>query len=99
MGRAQAPGGASNEALFARFDHGDFRVVLDAQSPLPFTEEGVKAAYRLLGSRRAKGKIVIEISQPADRNASYLNIRNCPYFRLACAPVTSCSGLTGRRHF
>jgi len=40
-------------------------VVLDAQSPLPFTEEGVKAAYRLLASRRAKGKIVIEISQPA----------------------------------
>jgi NADPH:quinone reductase-like Zn-dependent oxidoreductase len=65
VGRAQAPGGASNEALFARYDRGDFRVVLDAQSPLPFTEEGVKAAYRLLASRRAKGKIVIEISQPA----------------------------------
>ena len=36
-------------------------MILDKKGPFPFTEAGVKGAYNLLESRRAKGKIVIEV--------------------------------------
>jgi hypothetical protein len=36
-------------------------VILDKKGPFAFTEAGVKGAYNLLESRRAKGKIVIEV--------------------------------------
>lgn len=40
---------------------GEIRAVLDARSPLPFGEQGVKDAFNIMISRRAHGKIVVEM--------------------------------------
>jgi len=58
------PGGKTNREIFKQFDEGKFKVIIDKKGPFPFTEAGVKGAYNLLDSRRAKGKIVIEIAKP-----------------------------------
>jgi NADPH:quinone reductase-like Zn-dependent oxidoreductase len=42
---------------------GELRVPLDPQSPFPLTEAGVKAAFELMGSRHAHGKVVIEVAK------------------------------------
>lgn len=39
-----------------------FKVVLDSASPLPFTAEGVRTAFRLQQSRRAHGKVVVQVA-------------------------------------
>mmetsp|Transcript_48681 Transcript_48681/g.121561 ORF Transcript_48681/g.121561 Transcript_48681/m.121561 type:complete len:160 (+) Transcript_48681:863-1342(+) len=39
------------------------RVVIDKEGPHPFTEKGVKAAFRRQESRRGKGKVVVDMSQ------------------------------------
>eukprot|EP00282_Hemiselmis_andersenii_P011079 CAMPEP_0114128624 /NCGR_PEP_ID=MMETSP0043_2-20121206/11034_1 /TAXON_ID=464988 /ORGANISM="Hemiselmis andersenii, Strain CCMP644" /LENGTH=394 /DNA_ID=CAMNT_0001221831 /DNA_START=137 /DNA_END=1321 /DNA_ORIENTATION=- len=39
------------------------RVVVDKESPHPFTLEGVKAAFRRQESRRGKGKVVVDMSK------------------------------------
>ena len=41
---------------------GDYEMVIDRNSPHPFTEAGVRDAYRLHTARRGKGKIVIRVA-------------------------------------
>ncbi|KAJ1483829.1 chaperonin 10-like protein [Baffinella frigidus] len=67
------PGGKTNREIFKQFDEGKFKVIIDKKGPFPFTEAGVKGAYNLLDSRRAKGKIVIE----AARLQGYLALTAC----------------------
>jgi len=40
---------------------GRLKIVLDAASPFPFTEEGVKAAFALVESGRAHGKVSVKM--------------------------------------
>eukprot|EP00448_Togula_jolla_P021073 CAMPEP_0170570920 /NCGR_PEP_ID=MMETSP0224-20130122/1381_1 /TAXON_ID=285029 /ORGANISM="Togula jolla, Strain CCCM 725" /LENGTH=342 /DNA_ID=CAMNT_0010893257 /DNA_START=68 /DNA_END=1096 /DNA_ORIENTATION=- len=56
--------GASNkerEALVELVSSGQLNIVLDPASPMPFTEEGVKSAFKLVASRHARGKVVVEM--------------------------------------
>ena len=57
-----APRGNSLKRFLELLEGGTFRVVQDPSSPLPFTEEGVKAAFNTMISRRAKGKVVIDLT-------------------------------------
>ena len=59
-----APRGNSNslKRFLELFNGGAFRIVQDPSSPLPFTEEGVKGAFNTMISRRAKGKVVIDLT-------------------------------------
>ena len=57
-----APRDNSLTELFKLVVEGRIKAVLDPNSPFPFNEEGAKAAYKLQASRRAHGKIVIQIS-------------------------------------
>lgn len=41
---------------------GRIKPVLDPASPFPFTADGVKAAFKLQGSKHAHGKVVITVS-------------------------------------
>uniref|UniRef100_A0A7R9WJG4 Enoyl reductase (ER) domain-containing protein n=1 Tax=Pseudictyota dubia TaxID=2749911 RepID=A0A7R9WJG4_9STRA len=50
--------------LFRDFDEGRIRPVLDPASPFPFTEEGVREAFRLQKSIHAHGKVVVKVSDP-----------------------------------
>jgi NADPH:quinone reductase-like Zn-dependent oxidoreductase len=56
-----APRGDSSKRFLDFFKQGDFRVVLDPASPHPLTTEGVRDAFNLMMSRRAKGKVVIAV--------------------------------------
>lgn len=57
-----APRGNSLERFLEFYTEGGFRVVQDPASPLPFTEAGVKAALNIMISRRAKGKVVLDLT-------------------------------------
>eukprot|EP00040_Diaphanoeca_grandis_P039167 m.258318 g.258318 ORF g.258318 m.258318 type:complete len:357 (+) comp36416_c0_seq1:384-1454(+) len=46
--------------------HNNLRVVCDPAGPFPFTEKGVRDAFRLHKSRRAQGKVVIQIKHDSD---------------------------------
>jgi len=50
------------EATAFALARGDFRVVFDAASPLPFTTEGVRRAFHVQRSRHAHGKVVVLIA-------------------------------------
>lgn len=41
---------------------GRLKPVLDPASPFPFAAEGVRAAFKLQGSRHAHGKVVVAIA-------------------------------------
>ena len=56
-----APRGNSLLELFKLVEEGRIKAVLDPNSPFPFTEDGVKAAFKLQASRHAHGKIVVQI--------------------------------------
>ena len=56
-----APRGDSSKRFLEFFAEGKFKVVQDPASPFPFTEQGVKDAFNLMMSRRAKGKVVISL--------------------------------------
>jgi 2-methylene-furan-3-one reductase len=49
--------------VMALVQAGELKPVLDPKSPFPFTEEGVKAAWKLHESRHGHGKVVIEIAK------------------------------------
>eukprot|EP01006_Ploeotia_vitrea_P021829 TRINITY_DN54237_c0_g1_i3.p1 TRINITY_DN54237_c0_g1~~TRINITY_DN54237_c0_g1_i3.p1 ORF type:complete len:216 (-),score=26.47 TRINITY_DN54237_c0_g1_i3:88-735(-) len=51
----------ARKKLFDLVHEKNVQVVLDPQSPFPFTTEGVKAAYHLQKSYHAKGKVVVKI--------------------------------------
>ncbi len=60
-------GGVDGELLaevLKLVDEGKLKVVLHEGKTLPFTEKGAKDAFNLMISRRAHGKVVMEI--PAD---------------------------------
>jgi NADPH:quinone reductase-like Zn-dependent oxidoreductase len=57
-----APRGDSLKRFLDFFTEGKFRIILDPASPFPFTERGVKDAFNLMMSRRAKGKVVIDMA-------------------------------------
>jgi hypothetical protein len=40
---------------------GSLRILLDDRSPLPFTEDGVREAFRIVAGRHAHGKIVVSM--------------------------------------
>lgn len=56
--------------VLAMAEAGKIKVVLDKESPFPFTEEGVKAAFTIQegthvkGARHAQGKLVVLIDDP-----------------------------------
>ena len=52
-------------SMFQAIDDGGLRVILDSAGPFPFTEAGVKDAFRLQESRHAHGKVVILIDSTA----------------------------------
>jgi NADPH:quinone reductase-like Zn-dependent oxidoreductase len=54
--------GRLNARVMAAVAEGKVRAVVDRGSPLPFTEEGVKEAFRLQGGRKGHGKIVVQIT-------------------------------------
>lgn len=54
--------GAMNERVMAAVEDGSVRPVVDAQSPLPFTQEGVTRAFVQQEQRIGHGKIVVKIS-------------------------------------
>ena len=58
-----APRGNSLKRFLDFFAEGGIRVVQDPASPLPFNEAGVKAAFNIMISRRAKGKVVIALAE------------------------------------
>lgn len=58
-----APRGDSLKRFLEFFSEGKFRIVQDPVSPFPFTEQGVKDAFNLMMSRRAKGKVVISLAE------------------------------------
>lgn len=62
-----APRNHSLLELIRLYEKTPFKVILDPSSPFPFTEEGVKSAYKLQGSRRAHGKVVVAITD-SDKN-------------------------------
>lgn len=49
--------------LFALIEAGTLRVVLDGGSPRAFTTEELRAAFKLLESGHAHGKIVVQIAE------------------------------------
>uniref|UniRef100_A0A0G4HHL5 Enoyl reductase (ER) domain-containing protein n=1 Tax=Chromera velia CCMP2878 TaxID=1169474 RepID=A0A0G4HHL5_9ALVE len=55
--------GESMSRVFELVKEGRLRPVVCPESPFDFTKEGVTAAFRLLESRRAHGKIVIKIAE------------------------------------
>jgi len=58
-------GGVSSEVLeevLSLTSKGQHRAVIDPEGPFPFTTEGVRAAFRRLASRHAKGKVVVKIA-------------------------------------
>ena len=57
-----APRGNSLERFLEFYGEGGFRVVQDPASPLPFTEAGLKTALNIMISRRAKGKVVLDLT-------------------------------------
>lgn len=52
---------ATWDALFRALQDGHLRVVVDPAGPFPFTEAGVRDAFRLQESRHAHGKVVIKL--------------------------------------
>ncbi|KNC81795.1 hypothetical protein SARC_05900 [Sphaeroforma arctica JP610] len=48
--------------LFAYVDDGSLKCIVDPNGPFDFSTEGVRAAFEVLQSRRAKGKVVIKIA-------------------------------------
>jgi len=52
---------ATWEALFEALRDGRLRVVVDPAGPFPFSEAGVRDAFRLQESRHAHGKVVIKL--------------------------------------
>lgn len=52
-------------ALFQAIDEGRLQVKIDPAGPFPFTEQGVKDAFRLQESRHAHGKVVIMVDDTA----------------------------------
>jgi len=59
------------ESVLAMADSGKLKVLLDEDSPFPFTEEGVKAAFTIQedthrpGKRHAHGKLVVLVNDPS----------------------------------
>jgi NADPH:quinone reductase-like Zn-dependent oxidoreductase len=62
----RSTGGGDIDKLSAWLADGTLRTVLDADSPFPFTRDGVVALFRKQESSRAKGKLVIEITPEAN---------------------------------
>ena len=50
------------KGLFEDVDQGKLKMLLDPQSPLSFTEQGVRDAFRLQKSIHAHGKVVVKVS-------------------------------------
>lgn len=44
-------------------EEGMLNILLEPSSPLPFTQEGVRMAFRLVGSGHAHGKVVVEMKK------------------------------------
>jgi NADPH:quinone reductase-like Zn-dependent oxidoreductase len=53
--------GQLNAQVMAAVADRKVKAVVDRGSPLPFSQEGVKEAFRLQGSRKGHGKIVVQI--------------------------------------
>uniref|UniRef100_A0A7S2GWZ4 Enoyl reductase (ER) domain-containing protein n=1 Tax=Helicotheca tamesis TaxID=374047 RepID=A0A7S2GWZ4_9STRA len=47
--------------VLALIEKGDLEIILDESSPLPFTEEGVKTAFKTQGYGHAHGKVVVKM--------------------------------------
>lgn len=56
-----APRGDSSKRLFELYERRKFKIIIDSKSPFPLTTDGVRAAFNLMISRRAHGKVVIAI--------------------------------------
>lgn len=50
--------------VFALIAAGELRIVMDPASPFPLTTEGVRGAFNLQSSARAKGRVVVHVSDP-----------------------------------
>jgi len=61
-----SPEAKSMARVLKLVEEGHFRVILAPETPFPFTTEGVVGAFDLLVSRRAHGKIVVDLSQRAN---------------------------------
>lgn len=52
---------AAKTKVLSLLDSGRLNIILDSSSPLPFTEEGVKAAFAQVESRHAHGKVTVKM--------------------------------------
>ena len=47
---------------------GELRIILDPEGPFPFSEQGVRDAFRLQATRHARGKVVVAVDDFAGQN-------------------------------
>jgi len=62
-----SPTGQSLREVIAMVESKQLKIVLDPGSPFSFTTEGVREAFHVLVSRHAHGKVVVSISEDADK--------------------------------